>query len=275
MISIVQAGKYQNILDAGCGPGLTTKLLTHFAPNNSTIYSFDISDDMVRLCKSNFDDFNDFNANKDNYWEVFEPSPKDYDAIFDANELRTKYNKEGKIVRFFRANIEELPFKSEQFDLYFSSLCIMLCESAENAINEAYRVTKTGGIAVFSIWGDKSKSKYAFDLVPKALSKNDIKMQPRRSAYHLAEDMNKLKGFFESAGFKTPIVHSFDVYYSNLKEGDYAKTFMTPIVIKHIIDVYGQEKLDKVIADIGEMEKEIFLNNETPNLNCYILLARK
>lgn len=275
MISIVNAGWYQNILDAGCGPGLTTKLLAHFANDKATIYSFDISDSMIQLCKSTFEEHKDFNSNQENYWDVVEPLTKDFDAIAEANELRSKNAKNGKLVRFFRCNIEELPFKSEQFDLYFSSLCIMLCESAEIAIKEAYRVVKTGGLAIFSIWGDKTKSKYAFDIVTKVLAKNNVKPPARRIAYHLSEDLVKLKSYFDLAGFSSPIIKSSDVYYSCLKEGDYAKTFLTPIIIKYILDTHGETVLNKVIEDIGEMEKDMFSKNDMPSLNCYIILAKK
>jgi len=51
------------------------------------------------------------------------------------------------------ADIEQLPFADNVFDLVFSSLCMQWCNDLNAAFLEAKRVLKPGGLFVFSIFG--------------------------------------------------------------------------------------------------------------------------
>lgn len=51
------------------------------------------------------------------------------------------------------ANIEQLPFADNVFDLVFSSLSLQWCNDLNAALQEAKRVLKPGGLLVFSTFG--------------------------------------------------------------------------------------------------------------------------
>lgn len=54
------------------------------------------------------------------------------------------------------ADMEAIPVNSQRFDVVFSNLSIQWCESLKGALNELYRVTKRGGIIVFTTLADHS-----------------------------------------------------------------------------------------------------------------------
>ena len=262
-------------MDAGCGPGLTTKLLSYHSNIDSIIYSFDYSTDMVSLCKKEFESYVEFNSNNKNFWEVCDLRNKDnLNIIDDTKDLRNLYS--GKIVKFFEGNIENLPFQSCQFDLYVSSLCIMLCEDADKAINEAFRVTKNGGASIFSIWGDKTKSKYFFELFKKVFDKYNISLGIQRSNYYLADDIPELKEKFKRAGFKKVLMEYTNVIFDCYTADDYVSKFKTPSVIK-ILNTLNDCELEKIILDDVKKlaQEEIIDKNEFPVLNCMIIVAIK
>lgn len=68
-------------------------------------------------------------------------------------------NQTGRHGNFFRAphlvcaDIEQLPFEDEVFDLVFSSLSLQWCNDLNAALLEARRVLKPGGLFVFSTFG--------------------------------------------------------------------------------------------------------------------------
>ena len=51
------------------------------------------------------------------------------------------------------ADIEQLPFANDSFDLIFSSLSLQWCNDIDAAFNEAFRVLKPGGLFVFASFG--------------------------------------------------------------------------------------------------------------------------
>jgi len=51
------------------------------------------------------------------------------------------------------ADIEQLPFADDRFDLFFSSLSMQWCNDINTALKEALRVLKPGGLLVFTTFG--------------------------------------------------------------------------------------------------------------------------
>ena len=56
------------------------------------------------------------------------------------------------------ADMESIPVSSAQFDVVFSNLSIQWCESLYGALSELYRVTKRGGVIVFTTLAENSLS---------------------------------------------------------------------------------------------------------------------
>ncbi|HEC8330403.1 TPA: malonyl-ACP O-methyltransferase BioC [Providencia rettgeri] len=54
------------------------------------------------------------------------------------------------------ADIESIPTHSAQFDVVFSNLSIQWCENLHGALSELYRVTKRGGVIVFTTLAEHS-----------------------------------------------------------------------------------------------------------------------
>ncbi|WP_369308334.1 malonyl-ACP O-methyltransferase BioC [Providencia rettgeri] len=54
------------------------------------------------------------------------------------------------------ADMESIPVNSAQFDVVFSNLSIQWCESFHGALSELYRVTKQGGVIVFTTLAEHS-----------------------------------------------------------------------------------------------------------------------
>ncbi|WP_353243329.1 malonyl-ACP O-methyltransferase BioC [Providencia sp.] len=56
------------------------------------------------------------------------------------------------------ADMESIPVSSARFDVVFSNLSIQWCESLYGALSELYRVTKRGGVIVFTTLAENSLS---------------------------------------------------------------------------------------------------------------------
>ncbi len=70
----------------------------------------------------------------------------------------------------YQANAEDLSFaKDNSFDAVFSPLCLHLVQNYDVALGEAYRVLKPGCPMAFTVWGNKSESKF-FTIIDDTLS---------------------------------------------------------------------------------------------------------
>lgn len=187
MINLARIDDKYIILDAGCGPGKSTKLLTYFAPQRDTIiYAFDFSSNMINLCEKEFKEYAEFNLNPQNHWERIN---NDNDQLININndnsELR-KY-KSGKIVKFFSGIVEKLNFENDQFDLYISNLCLQLCQDYEKAIEEAYRVLKPNGVITFTVWGKESESKLFSSIFTEVFTRYNLDTSFDKRSYRLGK----------------------------------------------------------------------------------------
>jgi SAM-dependent methyltransferase len=58
------------------------------------------------------------------------------------------------------ADAESLPFPDGAFDVVTGRLSLMLCPTPERALQEAYRVLRPGGRAVYLVWGPVEQNAY-------------------------------------------------------------------------------------------------------------------
>ena len=101
------------ILDAGCGTGYCTNKLASQF-QNAEILGVDIALGMVEEAKRKFRNNN---------------------------------------INFQCADINEMPFESDSFDLVFSSLAVQWIKDPEQAFSEINRIMKPGGVLLFSSMG--------------------------------------------------------------------------------------------------------------------------
>jgi ubiquinone/menaquinone biosynthesis C-methylase UbiE len=276
LMALARISNKYRILDAGCGPGLGTKLITTGIPNlDSTVYALDFSNEMMKLSYKVFSEYDDFNFNTHNHFELCEPiTGKKINIKDDTEEIRK--TKIGKVVKLFQGNVENIIFEDEQFDVYISNLCLMLCQDANKAISEAYRVLKQGGVAAISIWGKKEDSKFAFKLFNEVFLKNGIDISGERSSYHLAEDIDALKLKFISAGFKNVRMDFTNAIFDCYDEQDYLVKFQGPGVNSTCRKINNDLKVKEMIEEVKDRAKEELNGTSSlPTLNCLVIVAFK
>lgn len=74
---------------------------------------------------------------------------------------------EAKDIEWYEANVEDLPFEDELFDVVLSSFGHMFALNPEGAIKEMLRVTKSGGRIAFSTWPAERLNGKIFEAVAK------------------------------------------------------------------------------------------------------------
>jgi ubiquinone/menaquinone biosynthesis C-methylase UbiE len=282
MMSILMAlsrlNRRSKILDAGCGPGLGTKLLTIDIPNyNSCIYAIDYSDEMIALSSAVFNDYEDFKANHHNHWQVVKDRQQDkIELDKDLEQLRNS-GKIGKIVKFLQGNVENLTFEDSQFDLYISNFCLMLCHDVDKAIHEMYRVLKAGGVAALSIWGKKEESKLGYLLFEKIFKKFGVDdPQQNNFGFALADNPDALIQKFLKAGFKEVRIEYSNVIYDCYDEQDFLIKFQGPKINNILKSLKNEEKVKEILENVkDEAKKHVVENKEMPTLNTMIILAFK
>jgi len=62
------------VIDAGCGSGIQSRILTSNMKSESALYAFDFSAKMIECFEHEFKSFEDFNANPKNYFEKIDIS---------------------------------------------------------------------------------------------------------------------------------------------------------------------------------------------------------
>eukprot|EP00343_Euplotes_focardii_P001087 CAMPEP_0205803470 /NCGR_PEP_ID=MMETSP0205-20121125/6130_1 /ASSEMBLY_ACC=CAM_ASM_000278 /TAXON_ID=36767 /ORGANISM="Euplotes focardii, Strain TN1" /LENGTH=197 /DNA_ID=CAMNT_0053071593 /DNA_START=668 /DNA_END=1261 /DNA_ORIENTATION=- len=100
------------------------------------------------------------------------------------------------------ANNEQLPYPDSYFDLYLSSLSMMIVSNHHNQLSEAYRVLEEGGTAGFTVWGRKENSSF-FTFFPEVCKSVGIELPTAsRTNFHLGNKESLVKDV-KDAGFKS------------------------------------------------------------------------
>lgn len=151
-----------------------------------------------------------------------------------------------------RINNEQLPYPDASFDLYISSLSMMIVGNHHNQLSESYRVLEDGGVAGFTVWGRPENSTF-FTFFPTVLKEAGIEIEaPARSNFHLGVDKEGLLADVKKVGFKSakayytqinPCIGSVDDYFNFYTGGP---TFV--------------DKLKAMSEEEKEKFKEIFTN---------------
>jgi ubiquinone/menaquinone biosynthesis C-methylase UbiE len=278
LMAMSRLNKRNNIIDAGCGPGLGTKLLTMDIPNyNSSIYALDFSNEMIALSSGVFNDFEDFKANHHNHWEVFKANQQEKIDINKDLEVLRNSGKIGKVVKFLQGNIENLIFENSQFDVYISNFCLMLCLDVDKAIHEMYRVLKPDGVAALSVWGKKGESKLGYLLFEEILKKFGIEVEHQNKfSFGLGEDPEALKQRFLKAGFKEVRIEYSTTIYDCFDEQDFLVKFQGPKINNILNSLKNDIKVKEILEAVkDEAKKHVVENKELPTLNSMIIVAFK
>jgi len=118
----------------------------------------------------------------------------------------------------YRANAERLPFNSEWFDCYVSSLCLHLVSNPGKMITEAARVLKTQGKACFTVWGRPEHTLY-HHIGSIARQNLGMPIDPKTlKPFELEANIDQIKELMQQAGF-TEIKHWFQAMNLNIRTG--------------------------------------------------------
>ncbi len=140
------AHQRKRILEVACGSGMHSLYLAKtMLARGSALVSCDISEEMIKLTKSKFED------PQSEYFIV--PGNKASITVEELAplgshefDLEQRLKSEGitdkdRFVLGCLANNESLPFKPDTFDCYLANLSLMLVDKHKNMLNEALRVT--------------------------------------------------------------------------------------------------------------------------------------
>ena len=103
-------------------------------------------------------------------------------------------------VEVCEANAEALPFEDGAFDRLLANLSLMLVLDPDQALAEAHRVLRPGGLAAWSVWGRPEPSSL-FTLPAQAAARAGIELPASsRSNFHLG-DRDALRARIQGHGF--------------------------------------------------------------------------
>ncbi|KAL4479122.1 hypothetical protein ABPG72_008952 [Tetrahymena utriculariae] len=187
LINMLKIQDRKSILEVGAGAGFLFNHTMNFKKHDAQYIATDLSEKMLQYILRRL--------------KIEEP--------FKDGMVIDKYN-----LRIQKANGEELPFEDNTFDCYIANLCLQITTDPAKMLKESHRVLQKGGVAGFSVWGEKEKSSL-FTIIPQVLTENGCTYPQIRSNFHL-NDREKLIKMMEEAGFSQVICwNQFSPYHQS------------------------------------------------------------
>lgn len=134
------------------------------------------------------------------------------DSMLSIGRDRMTDNGLIKNIEFQLANAEELPFKSNQFDLVTMAFGLRNVTNKDKALSEIYRVLKPGGKCLVLEFSkpadallDKAYDFYSFNILPKmgkVIAKDEESYRYLAESIRMHPDQETLKSMFDTAGFR-------------------------------------------------------------------------
>ncbi|EAR83259.1 UbiE/COQ5 methyltransferase (macronuclear) [Tetrahymena thermophila SB210] len=190
LINMLQIQNRNCILEVGAGSGFLFHHTMNYKKSEAKYVATDLSENMLQyiLMRLNIKE-----AFKDKYFI-------------------SSYN-----LTIEKANGEELPFLDGTFDCYIANLCLQITNDPAKMLKESYRVLQKGGVAGFSVQGDKEKSSL-FTIISDILTEYGCLNTQIRSNFHL-NNRQKLIQMMEEAGFTNIICwDQFSPYHIQIED---------------------------------------------------------
>ena len=164
---IKKDGKFQNILDLGCGDGANLRWLNEFG---------------------------------ENIWAT------DYNLLRLERTYKTM-NTLGINAKIYLSDIFSLPFKKNSFDLIFFNHVLEHLENDREALQNIYNITKPGGIVIVGTPNEGSVAwKFAYFIEPEIKKKTDhVNFYTAKSLEKIAENVGFKIMHTEHMGWGIPI----------------------------------------------------------------------
>ncbi|EAS06071.1 UbiE/COQ5 methyltransferase (macronuclear) [Tetrahymena thermophila SB210] len=232
LINMLKIQDRKSILEVGAGAGFLFNHTMNFKKHGAQYIATDLSEKMLQYILRRL--------------QIEEP--------FKDGMLIDKYN-----LRIQKANGEELPFEDNTFDCYIANLCLQITTDPVKMLKESHRVLQKGGVAGFSVWGDKEKSQL-FTIIPQTLTENGCTYPQIRSNFHL-NDREKLIKMVEDAGFTQVICWNQFSPYHQTEQGmmDFLNSPSNITVLQQ-----AGEKAEEIKSKLQQKIKSYLEQNKLP-----------
>lgn len=211
--------------------------------NEIAVHLLPVSAHLVRLCNiSSFDNVLDVACGTGNTAITAKriAGAKKVTGIDITPEMLVQARQQASIaevddIDWKEANVENIPFEDEKFDVVLSSFGHMFALHPQVAINEMLRVTKPGGRIAFSTWPAELVNGKLFDMIakyitsssPSSASSNSSSASPSQWGIpqviekRLAEDSNfKVKDIhFERGVINKPVLSPNHSWMTSITKG--------------------------------------------------------
>ncbi len=178
-----------SVLELASGTGRVTRHLRERLPSSAKLVATDLSTDMLEIAKSKFTNSN--------------------------------------AVEFVVADMQNLPFPSNSFDVVVCQFGMMFPPDKQKAFSEAYRVLRPGGLFLFSTW-DKPGRVDIFTVVYENILPFFAGEDPSRFLVpYSLHDVDQLKDFLNTGNFSNVKVERVLLQGESHSANDLVKGFFT------------------------------------------------
>lgn len=271
LYNLVNVSKAKRIIDAGCGPGLSSQVLMNtLMKSGSTLYWVDIAEKMIDLLEEKFkhegwineshtidEDSSDMESddcysqiqcqNVTSYQRIHLNSERKIDHL-EYYENNLKVGSNGKRVFSMVSDIEQLPFPDSSFDAYVSNLVIQFTPNYISALFEAQRVLWKGGKAAFSVWGREENCTF-LTFLPDILDRNGIKVDPDLDVDFTLLDPDQIMEDAKDLGFSSAKKLHLPFYYS-IMNGQEMWEFLNSSTSCKQLQALNEQTRQKVKEDV-------------------------
>jgi ubiquinone/menaquinone biosynthesis C-methylase UbiE len=185
----------QSVLETSCGTGLVTLRAAEKVAPGGSVMATDLSESMLTIARQRID------QSRQNH------------------------------VTFQRMDAENLEFEDHQFDMAFCCLGLMYFPNPLNALQEMYRVIKSGSRVVLAVWGERNRCGWAdiFPIVDKRVATDVCPM------FFQQGTGNSLKLTMQNAGFTAIETDRFQtiLHYPNPEEAIMAAFSGGPVALAY------------------------------------------
>lgn len=238
LLNMVKIEDCDKILEVGCGGSY---LLTHILQrkkNSAEIHLTDFSEQMLAYTLHKLDKF------------VAHP----HQNIYDIDQAPKPFEQKSKLFEQFnlyvsQANSTELTaLGNDYFDCYIANLVIHSVPNVAKMYQEAHRVVKKGGRAIFSTWGRIEHSP-VFRIVFDNIKKVGVEIPAQMVLFHSGNREQQI-GYLETAGFSTVMGWYQFVAVSGSKESDIDRIFEEFHSLKKVFQLVKPELQNDVFKSI-------------------------
>ena len=248
LYNLVNATKAKRIIDAGCGPGLSSQaLVSTLMKTNTTLYCLDIAEKMVDMCDCRFRS-NDFSKNPDNCYRRLDYSDVRTTEKLDQVESNSKVGPTGRRVYSMVADVEQMPFPASTFDAYTANMVLQFTPNYLNMLCEAYRILKSGGKAAFSVWGREENCSFV-TFVPDILEKHGVRVDPDLDYNFDSLDVEQIIEDAKELGFKSVKSFNLPSHYSIMSGGEMWEFLMNSSTRRYLEKIEAST-LSKIQEDV-------------------------